>query len=41
MKKLTGIAGKLMIGVILFGILLGAVCSTVGYMEFTAVLEQQ
>ncbi len=41
MKKLTGIAGKLTIGVILFGILLGAVCSTVGYMEFTAVLEQQ
>lgn len=41
MKKLTGIAGKLTIGVILFGILLGAVCSTVGYLEFTAVLEQQ
>ena len=41
MKKLTGIAGKLTIGVILFGILLGAVCSTVGYIEFTAVLEQQ
>ena len=41
MKKLTGIAGKLTTGVILFGILLGAVCSTVGYMEFTTVLEQQ
>lgn len=41
MKKITGIAGKLTIGVILFGILLGAVCSTVGYIEFTAVLEQQ
>ena len=41
MKKLTGIAGKLTTGVILFGILLGAVCSTVGYMECTTVLEQQ
>lgn len=41
MKKLTGITGKLTIGVILFGILLGAVCSAVGYIEFTAVLEQQ
>lgn len=41
MKKLTGIAGKLTLGVIIFGILLGAVCSAVGYMEFTAVLEQQ
>lgn len=41
MKKLTGIAGRLTMGVILFGILLGAVCSTVGYIEFTLVLEQQ
>lgn len=41
MKRLTGIAGKLTMGVVLFGILLGAVCSTVGYTEFTAVLEQQ
>lgn len=41
MKKITGIAGKLMIGVIAFGILLGAVCGLVGYREFTAVLEQQ
>lgn len=41
MKKLTGIAGKLTIGVIFFGLLLGAVCSTVGYIEFTAVLERQ
>lgn len=41
MKKLTGIAGKLTLGVIAFGILLGAVCSVVGYGEFTSVLEQQ
>lgn len=41
MKKLTGIAGKLTLGVIVFGILLGAMCSVVGYKEFTAVLEQQ
>lgn len=41
MKKLNGIAGKLTAGVIVFGILLGVVCSTVGYIEFTAVLEQQ
>ncbi len=41
MKKLTGIAGKLTLGVIAFGILLGTVCGVVGYGEFTAVLEQQ
>ncbi len=41
MKKITGIAGKLTLGVIAFGILLGAVCSVVGYREFTAVLERQ
>ncbi len=41
MKRLSGIAGKLTAGVIVFGILLGVVCSTVGYIEFTAVLEQQ
>lgn len=41
MKKRGGIAGKLTAGVIVFGILLGVVCSTVGYIEFTAVLEQQ
>ena len=41
MKRFTGIAGRLTAGVILFGLLLGAVCSTVGYIEFTAVLEQQ
>lgn len=41
MKRVTGIAGKLTFGVIIFGILLGAVCSVVGYREFTAVLEQQ
>ncbi len=33
MKKLSGIAGKLTAGVIVFGILLGVVCSTVGYIE--------
>lgn len=36
-----GIAGKLTLGVILFGGLLGVVYCTVGYMEFAAVLEQQ
>ncbi|MDE6730844.1 MAG: HAMP domain-containing protein, partial [Oscillospiraceae bacterium] len=41
MKNLKGIAGKLILGVIVFGILLGAVCSVMGYREFTAVLEQQ
>lgn len=41
MKKKTSIAGKLTIGVIAFGILLGAACGIVGYREFTAVLEQQ
>lgn len=41
MKRVTGIAGKLTFGVIIFGILLGAVCSVVGYREFTAVLERQ
>lgn len=41
MKKVTGIAGRLTLGVIVFGMLLGIVCSVVGYMEFTAVLQQQ
>ena len=41
MEKVTGIAGKLTLGVIAFGLLLGIVCSLVGYREFTAVLEQQ
>jgi len=41
MKGLTGIAGKLTLGIILFGLLLGTVCSVVGYFEFTSVLEQQ
>lgn len=41
MKKLTGVAGKLTLGVIAFGILLGAVCSIIGYREFTSVLERQ
>lgn len=39
MEKFTGIAGKLTQGIILFGILLGTVCSVVGYFEFTSVLE--
>ena len=41
MGKVTGIAGKLTLGVIAFGLLLGIVCSLVGYREFTAVLERQ
>lgn len=41
MKKRTGIAAKLTLSVIAFGILLGMVCSAVGYAEFTSVLEQQ
>jgi len=41
MKRFTGIAGRLTAGVILFGFLLGGGCRTVGYIEFTAVLEQQ
>lgn len=40
-KRLTGITGKLTIGVVLFGLLLGAAASMIGYYEFTAVLEQQ
>lgn len=39
--KKAGIAGKLTLGVVIFGILLGVVCSTVGYKEFTQVLELQ
>lgn len=41
MKKFTGIAGRLTLGVIVFGMFLGIVCSVVGYIEFTTVLEQQ
>jgi len=41
MKKFTGIAAKLTLGIILFGLLIGVVCSVVGYFEFTSVLERQ
>jgi sigma-B regulation protein RsbU (phosphoserine phosphatase) len=40
-EKLTGIAAKLILSVIGFGILLGAVSSVVGYGQFTTVLQQQ
>lgn len=40
-KRVMGIKGKLTIGIVLFGILLGAAVSLVGYYEFTSVLEQQ
>ena len=40
-KRITGLAGKLTIGIILFGILLGVASSIIGYQEFTSVLEQQ
>lgn len=40
-QKLTGVAGKLNIGILVFGILLGTAASVVGYREFTSVLEQQ
>lgn len=40
-KRMTGITGKLTLGVIIFGILLGVLISMVGYREFTSVLEQQ
>lgn len=41
MKRSAGIAFKLTLGVIIFGITLGLVCSIAGYIEFTAVLEHQ
>ena len=41
MKRFTGIAGRLTAGVNPTRQLLGAARSTVGYIEFTAVLEQQ
>lgn len=41
MKRSAGIAFKLTLGVIIFRITLGTVCSIAGYIEFTAVLEQQ
>jgi len=40
-EKVSGLAGKLVIAVIVLGILLGVVTSVVGYREFTAVLERQ
>ena len=40
-KRITGLTGKLTLGVIIFGILLGAIISVIGYREFTSVLEQQ
>ena len=39
-KRMTGITAKLTLGVIIFGILLGAIISAIGYREFTSVLEQ-
>lgn len=40
-KRMTGITGKLTLGVIIFGGLLGIFISVVGFREFTSVLEQQ
>lgn len=40
-KRITGLTGKLMLGIIIFGILLGAMISIIGYREFTSVLERQ
>lgn len=40
-KRLTGLTGKLMAGVILLSVLLCLVASYVGYREFTSVLELQ
>lgn len=40
-KRFMGITGKLTVGVVLFGLLLGAAASLIGYYEFTSVLEQQ
>lgn len=40
-KRLTGLTGKLTLGIIIFGILLGAIISIIGYREFTSVLERQ
>lgn len=41
MKKFTGIAQRLTFGVIVFGILLSAVCGAFGYNEFAAILKRQ
>lgn len=40
-KRITGLTGKLTLGIIIFGILLGAIISIIGYREFTSVLERQ
>lgn len=40
-KRITGLTGKLTLGIIIFGILLEAIISIIGYREFTSVLEQQ
>ena len=40
-KRITGLTGKLTLGVIIFGILLGAIISIIGYREFTSVLQRQ
>lgn len=40
-KKITGLTGKLTLGVVIFGMLLGAIISMIGYREFTSVLERQ
>lgn len=40
-RRFTGLTGKLTLGVVIFGLLLGAIISVVGYREFTSVLEQQ
>lgn len=41
MGKRSGIARKMTLGVIIFGILLGTVCCVVGYEEFTIVMKRQ
>lgn len=40
-QRVTGLTGKLTLGVVIFGILLGTIISVIGYREFTSVLEQQ
>ncbi len=40
-KRITGLTGKLTLAIIIFGILLGAIISIIGYREFTSVLERQ
>ncbi|EOS26975.1 hypothetical protein C806_00567 [Lachnospiraceae bacterium 3-1] len=40
-KRITGLTGKLTLAIIIFGILLEAIISIIGYREFTSVLERQ